>query len=177
MVVFLNGSLGVGKTTVGQYLLWNQPKTVFLEGDALCAINPFDAYDKQRIQTLIEIIHFMVVQYKRMGYESFVVDSIFEKESEIESMNDRLRETEPRVFHYLLFCEQAQRERHIVARKRGNYLWELERSAALHDLLQSTFWGSRTTKMIETTGMEANEVGEFLLEDLRKRGALPCPSS
>jgi hypothetical protein len=170
MVLFVNGSLGVGKTSVAQYLLGSFPQTVLLEGDALCNINPFDAYDTTRIAAVTDILRFMVERYQRIGFTRFVVDTIFEKTSEIEAVNGLLAEVDPNISHYLLVSSAGQREDNIRKRRRENHLWEIERSHALQELLITEFRASTLVRTIDVTGMSVSEVGETLLRDTGKNG-------
>lgn len=169
MVIFINGSLGVGKTSISNYLLWCCPRSVLLEGDALCNTNPFEPYDQVRIQNLTEIIQYMVIKYRKIGYETFIIDNIFEKELEIEGMNKLLESVDPDIHHYLLICDSSQRERQILMRKRENHMWELKRSSELEDLLLREFSGRECIKTIDASGKTKAEVGELILSDIREK--------
>jgi broad-specificity NMP kinase len=163
MIIFINGTLGVGKSSVTEYLLWNTENSVKLEGDALCNLNPFFPYDTNRINTLIDIIEFMISKYKSIGYKIFIIDNIFEKESEIELITNKLKTIDEKIIHFLLYCDKKQRNERIERRKRINYQWEMERSEELHNLLISTFNNNLNINKIDTTKMKTETVGEYIL--------------
>ena len=52
MIIILNGSLGVGKTTTAWILLGKFTRAIMLDGDYIVAVHPFNLYDEKRIDYL-----------------------------------------------------------------------------------------------------------------------------
>ena len=56
MIIIINGSLGVGKSSVAEGLHWKFDKSVHLDGDYIGDVNPFEVYDDARIMYLYQTV-------------------------------------------------------------------------------------------------------------------------
>ena len=52
MIIIINGSLGVGKSSVAEQLHYKFDKSVHLDGDYIGDVQPFKIYDQARLNHL-----------------------------------------------------------------------------------------------------------------------------
>ena len=60
MIIIINGSLGVGKSSVSEELHRKFEKSVYLDGDHIGYVHPFDIYDGARIDHLYRTLELLV---------------------------------------------------------------------------------------------------------------------
>ena len=78
MIIIINGSLGVGKSSVAEELHWKFEKSVYLDGDSLGAVHPFEIYDEARLDQLYRTLELLVGFHQKNGYDHFVINYVFE---------------------------------------------------------------------------------------------------
>lgn len=62
--IVINGPMGVGKTTVGQYIAEKYPGTAFIDGDWCMDIHPFVGNHETKAMAVDNILH-MAGNYSR----------------------------------------------------------------------------------------------------------------
>ena len=74
MIIIINGSLGVGKSSVADELHRKFDKSVHLDGDYLGDIHPFEIYDVARLDHLYRTLELLVGFHQKNGYTNFVIN-------------------------------------------------------------------------------------------------------
>lgn len=162
MIVIVNGSLGVGKTSVATALHWRFARSVNLDGDALGDVNPFEIYDTHRVthlyQTLALLIHF----HQQHGYHDFVINYVFESAESLEELLTLLRPLETVIHTIWLTCDpQIQAER-IRTRQNEHMDWELQRAAELRQIQASAAQQGFIGIQIDTTALGVAAVADAI---------------
>ena len=78
MIIIINGSLGVGKSSVADELHWKFDKSVHLDADYIGDVHPFEIYDDARIDHLYRTLELLVGFHQKNGYRNFVINYVFE---------------------------------------------------------------------------------------------------
>lgn len=78
MIVILNGSVGVGKTSVSCALNESLDRSVMLDGDYLGAVRPFEIYDDARVAYLYKTVVHLLEFHQAHGYTNFVINYVLE---------------------------------------------------------------------------------------------------
>ena len=76
MIIIINGSLGVGKSSVSEELHWKFDKSVHLDGDHIGDVHPFEIYDDARIHHLYRTLELLVGFHQKNGYRNFVINYV-----------------------------------------------------------------------------------------------------
>lgn len=115
MIVLLNGPLGIGKSTLGEALVERIEGCVFLEGDALVALNPAPEDEREHLHSTIALL---VAHNLRAGYRHFVVDHLWTSADALSDLRRRLAEVAPssEVRVFLLTLPEDENLRRIERR-------------------------------------------------------------
>ena len=160
MVIIINGSVGVGKSSVSWELLEKFNHSVMLDGDHIGAVHPFKIYDEHRIEYLYQTIEHLVKFHLSNGYEHFVVNYVFETPQQLTQLSGRLERLNLIVRSFLLTCDEEQQKERVMKRGREGLDWEMERYRKLNNILNEAKRTGDIGREIDTTGKSIPEVVE-----------------
>jgi broad-specificity NMP kinase len=158
MILIINGSLGVGKTSVAEQLTWKFDKAVHLDGDAIGDVHPFEIYDPARIDHLYRTLGLLVKFHQQNGYNNFVINYVFESAQSLGNLLALLRPLDPSLHVFWLTCSPQEQERRIRARSRDQVEWELARFVELQRNQSEAAQGGFIGVKVDTSEMSAAEV-------------------
>ncbi len=164
MIVILNGSVGVGKTTAAWALNQSFDKSVMLDGDYIGAVHPFDIHDAARVTYLYETLAHLVSFHQQHGYTNFVINYVFESPESLAELVDDLRPLGGDVHTFWLTCSEDEQRRRILKRKTDQWAWELERFTELNIILEVASERGDIGKQLDTTGKSVQEVVQVIRE-------------
>lgn len=163
-LIFIGGTMGVGKTAVCRELQRTLPGSVFLDGDWCWDAAPFVVNAETKAMVLDNICHLLQNFLDCSAYENVIFCWVMHQEEIVRQILSELRGTFP-VFWFSLTCApEALRERlegDIRAGVRQPDV--LERSLARLELYSAL--GSR---LVDTTGLSVGRVAEVLEECMEK---------
>ena len=108
MIIIINGSLGVGKSSVAEELHWKFDKSVHLDGDYIGDVHPFGIYDEARLDHLYRTLALLIDFHQQNGYHSFVINYVFESPDSLQSLIALLRPLDPSIHTYWLTCDEEE---------------------------------------------------------------------
>jgi dephospho-CoA kinase len=164
MIIIINGSPGVGKTTVSWKLIERFEKAIFLDGDHLGAVHPFEIYDNDRIEYLYRTIENLVDFHHRNGYENIVLNYVFESFESLSKLEDLLRKIDCNVYTFRLHCADSQQEKQIRSRKRNEIEWELNRFRELNAVMENARSHGFIGEPICTDDCSVDRVCDLIME-------------
>lgn len=166
MMIIINGSLGVGKSSVSKELHWKFDKSVYLDGDHIGDVHPFEIYDDARIDHLYRTLALLVGFHQGNGYHNFVINYVFESPESLGDLLDLLRPLDASIHVYWLTCDEQEQEKRIRARSREQLDWELSRFVELQQIqaraAQTGFIGIQ----VDTSHMSTTEVAERIWQKI-----------
>lgn len=166
MIIIINGSLGVGKTSVAEQLLWKFEKSIHLDGDAIGDIHPFEIYDDARIDHLYRTLALLVGFHQQNGYHNFVINYIFESAKSLQDLLNLLKPLDESIHVYWLTCDEDEQAKRIRARARNDLDWELARFVELQRIqtraAQEGFLGIQ----FDTSKLNATEAAERIWQKI-----------
>lgn len=170
MIVILNGSVGVGKTTTAWALSRSFEKSVMLDGDHLGAVYPFEIYDDARVAYLYKTLEHLISFHQKHGYPNFVINYVFESPELLSALTQMLEPLGNRVYTFWLTCApEAQRAR-ILKRNTDQVTWELERLGELNTILEAASERGNIGTQVDTTGKTVAEMVTLIRSALSKTG-------
>ena len=158
MIVILNGSVGVGKTTVAWALSQSFGKSVMLDGDYIGAVHPFRIYDDARVSHLYRTLAYLIRFHQKHGYTNFVINYVFETPESLAELVSYLRPLDGDVHTFWLTCSAVEQRRRILKRKTDQWAWELERFAELNSILEAASQRGDIGTRMDTTNKAIAEV-------------------
>ena len=137
--IFVNGTVGVGKTTVADALseLETEPHAV-IDLDAIRRLYPGPPEDPFKHELELENLAALAVNYRRAGAERFILAGVIEEAEEVERYVAALRSTGLFVCRLVARPEVLDaRIRHRHADDPAGMAWHLERAGELAGILDA----------------------------------------
>lgn len=163
MIIIINGSIGVGKTSVSWALNQQVDQSVMLDGDFIGAVNPFEIYDKKRTaylyRTFAHLIHF----HLQNGYRDFIINYVFEQEEELQALLDTLAALGQNIHSFWLNCTLKEQQGRIRKRNNDQMQWELERAVELSGILHAASQTGFIGRNVETTDKNCVQIAAEIL--------------
>jgi GrpB-like predicted nucleotidyltransferase (UPF0157 family) len=176
MIVIINGPLGIGKTETAWELLVLFERAVMLDGDYLGAIQPFEIYDKKRVDYLYRTLAHVVAFHRDNGYEHFVINYVFEHPDSLHDLRQRLAGFDREIYAFRLVCEQEVLAERI--RRRGQCKpaelvdWEIQRGQELVAIQSANAEIGDLGLCVDTTRLDARETAQVIWNDLHETVSL-----
>ena len=171
MIIIINGSLGVGKSSVAEELYLKFDKSVNLEADCIGNVHPFEIYDAARIDHLYRTLELLVGFHQKNGYSNFVINYVFESPDSLQDLLERLRPLDPAIHTYWLTCDEQEQSRRIRARPSSTLEWELDRFVELQRIQARAARIGFVGIELDTSGLTPAEVAEKIWRDIFRSGA------
>ena len=166
MIIIINGSLGVGKTSVAEELHWKFDKSIHLDGDAIGNVHPFKIYDEARIDHLYRTLALLVEFHQQNGYHNFVINYVFESAKSLQDLLNLLKPLDTSIHVYWLTCNEQEQARRIRERQRDSIDWEMSRFAELRHIqaraAQDGFIGTE----VDTSKLSLLEVADSIWKNI-----------
>ncbi len=166
MIIIINGSVGVGKSTVAEQLHWKFDKSVHLDGDYIGNVHPFEIYDEARIDHLYRTIELLVGFHQKNGYQNFVINYVFESSDSLQNLLELLRPLDPAIYVYWLTCEENEQAKRIQGRQSDDHDWELNRFIELHRIQREAARQGFIGIEVDTTHLTSEEVAEKIWKNI-----------
>jgi len=166
VIIIINGSLGVGKTSVADQLHYKFDKSVNIDGDAVGDVHPFEIYDDARISHLYRTLELLVGFHQENGYHNFVINYVFESPDSLQDLLDLLHPLDPSIHTYWLTCDVGEQAKRIRNRKRDELEWEFQRFVELQRIQAEAAQRGFIGKRVDTTGLAPDEVANVVWKDV-----------
>jgi chloramphenicol 3-O-phosphotransferase len=166
MIVIINGSVGVGKTSVGEELHWKFDKSIHLDGDCIGNVHPFEIYDYARIDHLYRTLALLIGFHQQNGYQNFVINYVFESADSLQDLLNLLLPLDDEIHTYWLTCEKNEQEKRIRGRGGSDVEWDLNRYIELQEIQQKGAQEGFIGKEVDTSGSSAAEVATSIWKDI-----------
>ncbi len=166
MIIIINGSLGVGKTSVADQIMWKFDKAIHLDGDAIGNVHPFEIYNPARIENLYRALELLVRFHRQIGYHNVVINYVFESPGSLQNLLDLLRPLDSSIHIYWLTCEAGEQSRRIQSRRRPDLDWELNRFIELQRIQRQAAQRGFLGIEVDTTGLALPEVADKIWQDI-----------
>ncbi|MFT5193694.1 MAG: gluconate kinase [Cellvibrionaceae bacterium] len=161
MIVILNGSVGVGKSSTSWELATRYDPSFMLDGDFLGAVHPFEIYDQARVDYLYETLNHLIQFHQSNDYANFVVNYVFEHPFQLALLTDRLKESDDDIHAFWLTCDEAVQTKRVKSRK-PDHQWDLKRFVELNRILRASSEEGFIGRKIDTTHLSIPEVADTI---------------
>lgn len=164
-LVFINGTMGVGKTATSGQLLRLLPGSVFLDGDWCWNAHPFVVTNETKAMVQRNIVFLLNSFLACSAYQNIVFCWVMHEEAIANALRRELI-GEYRFFAYSLVCEEealkARLQRDIDAGRR-------EEEVVARSLARRGNYGPMATVKIEVSSCGPQEAAQQIYEDMMGR--------
>lgn len=166
MIIIINGSLGVGKSSVAEALHYRFDKSIYLDGDSIGAVHPFDIHDDQRVDHLYRTLELLVGFHQKNGYHNFVINYVFESSDSLQNLLDLLQPLDPLIHTYWLTCDEQEQAKRVRKRNNSDLEWELKRFVELRKIQANAAQHGFIGLEVDTTLLSVTEAAEKIWNDI-----------
>lgn len=168
MIIIINGSLGVGKSSTGDELIRKFDKAIHLDADYIGNVHPFEIYDPARLDHLYRSLALLIGFHQANGYQHFVINYVFESADTLQALLDLLYPLDQAIHTYWLTCDPQEQARRIRGRKNDPLEWELKRAVELQTIQAQAARQGFIGNQVNTSSMRPDETAEIIWKDLFK---------
>ncbi|MEK5057961.1 nucleotide kinase [Paenibacillus sp. FSL H7-0326] len=162
-LIIINGTMGVGKTTVSKEVHKSLDRSVWLDGDWCWMMNPW-VFSEENIQMVMDNITYLLRNYLTNSTFDYVILSwVLHKEEIRDELLDRLSGLEFQVETITLTCSETALRKRMEQDQRTEE--EIKRSV---DRLQG--YKNMQTNRIDTSNVTMNQVVEQVRRIIRSSG-------
>lgn len=161
-VIFINGPMGVGKTTVGRIIAEKNPGTALIDGDWCMDLHPFVGNRETRAMAVDNILH-MIFNYRNCSVcRMVVVPWLMDDPWVCRALREGLAAPETEAVFFTLVCSREQ----LVQR------WKLDRGCAwrtddwLEASLKSLPYFASLDDTVDTDGLTAEAAADRIMRAL-----------
>ncbi len=168
MILIINGSCGIGKTSVSWELLKRFDRAVMLDGDHIGAVHPFEIYDEARVRYLYDTMAHLIAFHQSHGrYQHFIINYVFESAETLADLVATLAPCDLPIYAFRLVAAPSAIEARLRQRETGDALrWHLQRYQELLDIQNEAAQQGDLGRVIDTTHLTISAVGDAIITQL-----------
>ncbi|MGK0468335.1 AAA family ATPase [Clostridium sp.] len=106
-LIIINGTMGVGKSTVCNILLDSLKPSVYLDGDWCWNMNPFVVSEENRKMVINNITHLLNSYLNNSGYEYIIFCWVIHQENIFEQLLEPLNNCDFELYKISLVCSET----------------------------------------------------------------------
>ena len=158
-LIIINGTMGVGKSTISKALYKNLENSVWLDGDRCWMMNPFVVNDENKKMVEDNIVYLLSNFLRNSSLEYIVFNWVIHEESIFDLLLNRLKDFDFELYKITLICsEEVLRNRIVEDFKNGRGDRNLENS-----LKRLELYRNMDTIKIDTSNKKIDETIEEII--------------
>jgi broad-specificity NMP kinase len=165
MIVIINGPCGIGKSTTAERVTWKFDRAVFLDGDYIGSVHPFEIYDDARIEHLYQTLrHLVAFHIERGDYHNFVIPYVFESPESLAHLRALLADLDDEIYTFRLVCDPQALEQRLrdSSRAPDDLSWYLNRAPELVRIQEAASHDGDLGYVVDTTARTPDEVADVI---------------
>ncbi|NLJ87123.1 MAG: AAA family ATPase [Firmicutes bacterium] len=159
-LIFINGTMGVGKTKTSRELQKLLPRCAFLDGDWCWDMSPFTVTDETKAMVEDNICHVLSNFLKCSEFDNIIFCWVMHQQAIMDSLLSRLDTCGSKVYRFSLICsEEALKQRlhnDVVNGVRDS-------DAIARSLPRLGNYLEMDTEKIDTTGISPKQAAQVML--------------
>ncbi len=114
-LIIINGTMGVGKTTVCQGLYQQFKKSVWLDGDWCWMMHPWD-FNEENKEMVKQNISFLLRSFlENSNFEYVLFSWVIHRNDLMEWLLDQLKDYQLQIYKFSLVCSEETLERRMLS--------------------------------------------------------------
>lgn len=114
-LILINGTMGVGKSTVCKLLIKQLQPSVYLDGDWCWNMNPFVVSPENKAMVVDNITHLLNSYLNNSGYEYIIFCWVIHQEEIFQQILEPLSKNKFELYKISLICSEAALKRRLEA--------------------------------------------------------------
>jgi deoxyadenosine/deoxycytidine kinase len=167
LFVLINGPLGIGKSTTAFQLHNMFDNSIYLDGDFICRVHPFDLDDPNRVDYMARTIKHLIPFHRKNGYHNFVFNYVFPESKALINFIGHIKEIDIPIRTFLLTCDdQTLLERVEKRGREGKVESEIERCLVLNSQFQKNNINKELGTEISTIDLSVHDTAKKIFDSL-----------
>ncbi|RIJ64879.1 nucleotide kinase [Rummeliibacillus sp. TYF005] len=164
-LIFINGTMGVGKTTTSKELKKILPRCVFLDGDWCWDMSPF-IVTEETINMVINNISYLLNNYISCSeYENVVFCWVMHEQSILDDVLSRLNKNDCNLHKFSLVCS----EKALISRVTRDIQQGIRNSEVIErSVPRLKNYTKMDTKKIDVSEISPKEAAEIIFRHIRE---------
>ncbi|SHI47383.1 AAA family ATPase [Clostridium intestinale] len=163
-LIIINGTMGVGKSTISKALYKNLKNSVWLDGDWCWMMNPFVVNDENKKMVEDNIVYLLSNFLRNSSLEYVVFNWVIHEESIFDLLLNRLKDFDFELYKITLICsEEVLRNRIVEDFKNGRGDRNLENS-----LKRLELYRNMDTIKIDTSYKDVSETVDEIIKAINE---------
>jgi chloramphenicol 3-O-phosphotransferase len=158
-LIIINGTMGVGKTSIASDLQKRLNNSVWLDGDWCWMMNPWNFSDENKTMVIENITYLLKNFLRNSSFENIIFSWVISDESIFSTLLDRLNDFPLDLFKITLICSEEKLKERFTKDNRGLLVY-LDSAARLKK------YDSMDTYKIDTTDLTIEEITTTILNYL-----------
>ena len=159
-LIIINGTMGVGKSTVSETLLKKLTPSVYLDGDSCWNMNPFIVSNENKKMVLDNITHLLKSFLSNSGYHYIIFCWVIHQEEIFESILKPLKDFDFELYKISLICDEGA----LKTRLKHDIKNGLRKSDVINKSLERIpLYENMDTIKIDTSNLSQNEVSDEII--------------
>ena len=168
-LIIINGTLGVGKSSISKEIQSKLNNSVLIEGDLLSRkVRNFDVYDESKIFEVLTIIREEAIRLLRSDNNVVIVDYVFENQSHMNHLVENFKNVDE-IRPFYISANVSSIENRIKNRDRDLKGWEFKRSEEILSVQRKFLTDLSLGAEVCTNGKMASEVADEIITRLDYR--------
>lgn len=114
-LILINGTMGIGKTTICRELNKKLNNSVWLDGDWCWMMNPFNVTEENKVMVIDNITYLLRNFLKNSSYEYVIFDWVMHQESIINDILKKLEDIQNfKTYKLTLICSKDELKKRIL---------------------------------------------------------------
>lgn len=155
-LIIVNGTMGVGKTTVCKNLYKKLNNSVWLDGDWCWMMNPWNATEESKIMVQDNITHMLRNFINNSNFECVVFNWVIHMEEIFEIILEKLADLEFELYKITLVCSEDELKKRMQNDKRDDNSISLS-------LDRLKLYRGMKTNIIDNSNMSIDETVEKII--------------
>ena len=165
MIIIINGPCGIGKSTTAEHVTWKFDRAVFLDGDYIGSVHPFEIYDDVRIEHLYQTLRQLIAFHIERGdYHNFVIPYVFESPESLARLRTLIADLDDEIYAFRLVCDAQVIEQRLrdSSRSPDEVAWHLNRAVELVRIQEVAARNGDLGYVVDTTTRTTDEVADVI---------------
>lgn len=158
-LIIINGTMGVGKSTISKALNQKLHNSVWLDGDWCWMMNPWRFTDENKAMVLDNICHILNNYIRNQSFEYIIFSWVIPSDAVMKMVLDKLDTNKTEVLKFSLICN----EKTLISRMEADKRTEEGKTMSLSRLKT---YASMDTIKIDTSEKSIVEITSIIAEKI-----------
>mgnify|MGYP001450396504 CR=1 FL=1 len=149
-LIIINGTMGVGKSTVSNILLDKLKPSVYLDGDWCWNMNPFVVSEENKVMVINNIIYLLKSYLNNSGYEYIIFCWVIHQEYIFEQLLEPLNDLEFELYKISLTCSEVALKDRLSR--------DIKNEIRNEDVIRRSIQRLELYKKMKTTKIDVSEI-------------------